>query len=78
MASVEDTWMQPLVRLWNTLASLPAAHVFAPVARGDCFLGVTTRLPTWAGSVLKAVPDLGYPYTIDAQSMYPIDHQAIK
>ncbi len=41
---------------------------------GDCFLGV----PTWAGFVMKAVGDLGYPYTIDAQSMHPIDLPAIK
>ncbi len=61
MASVEDTWMQRVVRFWNSSASLPTDHLFARMARGDCFLGVTTRLPTWAGSVMKAVHDFGYP-----------------
>ena len=77
MAPLEDTWTRRVVRFWNSLASLPPTHLFARVARGDCFLGVTTRSPTWAGSVMKAIRDLGYPYPIDAHSLHPIDFDTV-
>ena len=69
--------MRRVLRFWNSLASLPPGHLFARVARGDCFLGVTTHSPTWAGSVMTAVRDLGYPYPIDAHSLHPIDFDTI-
>jgi hypothetical protein len=73
-----DAWMRRVVRFWNSLASLPTGHLFARVARGDCLVGVTTRSPTWAGSVMKALRDIGYPYPIDAHSLHPVDFAAIK
>jgi hypothetical protein len=43
------------------LISVPfSGHLFARVARGDCFLGVTTGSPTWASSVMKVLRDIGY------------------
>ena len=77
MAPLEDTWTRRVLRFWNSLESLPPTHLFARVARGDCFLGVTTCSPTWAGSVMKAIRDLGYPYPIDAHSLHPIDFDTV-
>jgi hypothetical protein len=70
--------MRRVVQFWNLLASIPTGHLFARVARGDCLLNVTTRSPTWAGSVMKALRDIGYPYPIDALSLHPVDFAAIK
>jgi hypothetical protein len=78
MTPIEDAWMHRVVRFWSSLASLPTGHLFSRVTRGDCLLGVTTRSPMWAGSVMKALRDLGYPYPIDARSLHPADFAAIK
>ncbi len=61
LAPIADTRIQSVVRLWNSLASLPNDHRFAQVAHGDCLFGVAKRSPTWDGSVMKAVRDIGYP-----------------
>jgi hypothetical protein len=78
MPPIEDTWLIRVVRFWNSLASLPQGHLFARVARGDCSIGVTTRSPTWAGTVMKEVLAVGYPYPVDAHSLHAIDLRAIK
>ena len=53
MLPLEDTWLLRVVRFWNSLASHPAGHLFARVAKGDYSLGVTTWSPTWAGSLMQ-------------------------
>jgi hypothetical protein len=78
MTPFEDAWMRRVVHFWNSLASLPTGHLFTRVAQGDRFLGVTTRSPTLAGSVMKTLRDIAYPYPIDAHSLYSIDFAAIK
>ena len=78
MPPIEDTWLIRVVRFWNSLASLPQGHLFARVARGDCSIGVTTRSPTWAGTVMKEVLAVGYPYPVDAHSLHATDLPAIK
>lgn len=78
VAPLEDTWLIRVVRFWNSLVSLPEGHLFAKIARGDCYLGVTTRSPTWAASIMKEVLAVGYPYAIDAHRLHPIDVPAIK
>jgi hypothetical protein len=72
MTPIEIAWMRRVVRFWNLLAPFSTGHLFARVARGDCLLGVTTMLPTWACSVMKALRDIGYPYPIDAHSLHPV------
>jgi hypothetical protein len=59
MTPNEDAWIRRFMHLKILeLVSVPACgHLFARVARGGCFLGVTTRSPIWAGSVMKALGD---------------------
>ncbi len=43
---LEDIWLKRAVRFWNSITRLPENHLYARVARGDCFLGVTSLTPT--------------------------------
>ncbi len=43
---VEDIWLKRAVTCWNSITRLPENHLYARVARGDCFLGVTSHTPT--------------------------------
>jgi hypothetical protein len=63
MTPIEDAWMRRVVRFWNSLASLPMCHLFLlELGVVTVFLfGVTSRSPTWAGSVMKALGGIGYP-----------------
>ena len=69
---LRDIWLKRAVTFWNSLAGLPANHLFARVARGDCFLGVTTHAPTWAGSLMRTLVRTGYPYPIDAHRLHVV------
>ena len=69
---LEDIWLKRAVTFWNSIARLPENHLYARVARGDCFLGVSSHTPTWAGSFMQALVRVGYPYLIDAHHLHPV------
>jgi hypothetical protein len=74
---IEDAWMRRVVLL--ELVNVPSyASSLCSSCPGDCFLHVTTRSPTWAGSVMKALRDILYRYPIDAHSLHPIDFATIE
>lgn len=69
--------MLQFVQFWNSLASLLEGCPSARVSKGGS-PGITARSLTWAGSVMKTVLAVGYPYPIEAHSMHSIDLPAIK
>jgi len=75
---VEDIWLKRAVTFWNSITRLPENHLYARVARGDCFLGVTSHTPTWAGSFMQALVRVGYPYLIDAHHLHPVVWGAVR
>lgn len=75
---VRHHWMRRVVTFWNSLVKLPETHMYARILKDSCYFGVTTHNRTWAGSVMRMLRSIGYPYDIDCNQAHPIDLEVFK
>ena len=70
-SSLEDIWCLRTVKFWNSLAALPATHLYKRIALHACRGAIIGNVPNWAYHMFKGIRILGYdlPIRLDALTM---------
>lgn len=77
-SSLEDIWCLRTIKFWNSLAALPATHLYKRFALHACRGAIIGNVQNWAYHMFKGIRTLGYDLPIRLDALTVIDLPKVK